>query len=120
MPSKVVERSESATKSSKGSSKQMLEMYCHENNFDAPIFECHRTRFKKFVGTVLVEGVKYSTEPIEYDTEVRAENSVAAKALENFKEFPIASDSCEAIAQKIYSCIGDNGVFLKYLSNIFE
>lgn len=98
----------------------MLEMYCLEKHFDLPIFECNRSRFKKFIGTVFVEGVKYSTEPIEYETESRAENAVAAKALENFKEFPIASDSSEAIAQKIYDCIGDNGVFLKYLSNIFE
>lgn len=111
---------ESEAKSEKGSSKQMLVMYCHEKSFDAPIFECHRSRFKKFVGTVFVEGVKYSTEPIEYDTELRAKNAVAAKALENFKEFPIASDSSEAIAQKIFDCIGDNGVFLKYLSNIYE
>lgn len=98
----------------------MLEMYCHEKNFDAPIFECCRSRFKKFIGTVCVEGVKYSTEPIEYENESRAENAVAAKALENFKEFPIARDSSDDIARKIYDCIGDNGVFLKYLSNIFE
>lgn len=98
----------------------MLEMYCHEKDFDAPAFECRRSRFKKFVGTVFVEGVKYSTEPIEYDTEMRAENAVAAKALENFKEFPVANDSCDDIAERIFDCIGDNGVFLKYLTNIFE
>lgn len=85
-----------------------------------PEYECRRSRFKKFIGTVCVEGVKYSTEPFEYEDELRAENAAAAKALENFKEFPIARESSEAIAQKIYDCIGDNGVFLKYLSNIFE
>lgn len=99
----------------------MLEIYCKEKNFDAPIFECRSSRFKKIIGTVCVEGVKYSTEPIEYENEVRAENAVAAKALECFwREFPIARDSCDSIARKIYDCIGDNGVFLKYLPNIFE
>lgn len=95
-------------------------MYCQKRSFDVPEYGCRRTRFKKFIGTVCVEGVKHSTEPFEYDNESRAENAAAAKALENFKDFPIARDSSEIIARKIYECIGDNGIFLKYLPNIFE
>lgn len=110
----------SETKSEESSTKHSLELYCQKNGIDVPEFECRLSRFKKFIGTVCVEGVKYSTEPLEYEDETRAENEAAAKALENFIDVPIARDSSEIIAQKIYECIGDNGVFLKYLSNTFR
>lgn len=119
MPPKVPQN-ECKTESEKDSSKDLLQIYCKQKNFDPPEYECERSRFKKFVGTVCVEGVKYSTAPLEYDDESRAEIAVAAKALENFKEFPISRDSSERIAQKIYDCIGDGGIFLKFLPNIFE
>lgn len=99
---------------------QELQLHCQRNGYDLPVYECQRTRFKKYTGTVCVEGVKYLTDPLEYDTELRAQDAAALKALENFKEFPIARDSPERIAQKIYNCIGDNGVFLRFLPNVFK
>lgn len=119
MPSKITHDNNNNERE-KDDPKQTLQLYCQQKRFDVPEYECQRSRFKKYIGTVCVEGVKYSTEPLEYDTQLRAENAAAAKALENFKEFPIARDSSDRIAQKIYNCIGDNGVFLRYLPNIFE
>lgn len=100
--------------------KMLLELYCKQKGFDPPEYSCVRTRFKTFEGRVRVEGVEYSTHPIDYDAEFKAENAAAAVALDNVKEFPISHDSSEAIAHKIYDCIGDNGIFLKYVPNVFE
>lgn len=101
--------------------KQLLQLYCQRNGFDVPEYECQRTRFKKYIGTVCVGGVKYPTDPFDYDTELRAENEAAKIALGSFKnKVSKALDSDERIAQKMYNCIVDNGVILKYLPNVFK
>lgn len=100
--------------------KMMLEIYCKQKNFDLPKYSCKCSKSKKFVGEVEVEGVIHSTNPIEYSQESDAQNAAASVALENIKEFPISRDSCDELSHKIHGCIGDNGVFLKFLPNIFE
>lgn len=118
-PSKSI-NDNSERNAEKHSPKRLLEIYCQQKQYDRPEYECQRSRFKKFIGMVCVQGVKYTTEPLEYEDELSAENAAASKALENFKEFPITPDSPDGIAQKIYDCIGDFGAFFKYLPNIFE
>lgn len=106
--------------SAKNGPKLLLEAYCQQKGYDAPEYSCTLSRFKRFEGRVRVEGVEYSTRPIEYDQKLKAENAAASLALESIKEFPITGDSSEKIARKIYECIGDNGIFLKYVRNVFE
>lgn len=101
-------------------SNKFLENYCEQKNFDKPKYSCICSKSKKFVGEVCVEGVIYSTYPMEYSQKSIAENAAAEVALENIKEFPISRDSCEEQCRKIYGCLKDNGIFLKYLPNIFE
>lgn len=98
----------------------LLELYCKQKHFDPPHYSCILTRFKRFIGRVCVQGVEFNTKPIDYDQELKAENAAATMALDNVKEFPISHDSSEVIAKKIYDCIGDNGIFHKYLPNVFE
>lgn len=104
----------------KNDSKSLLNMYCEQHNFDRPMYSCKETRFKKFVGTVTVQGVQYTTEPIEHATESLAENAAAEIALSNLKEYPISCDTSEQIAQKIYNCINMNGIVLKHMPNVYE
>lgn len=100
--------------------KLLLATYCTQKGFDPPEYSCTLTRFKRYEGRVRVEGVEYSTKPIEYDQELKAENAAASLALDNIKDFPISRDSSENIARKIYECIRENGTFLKYVPNVFE
>lgn len=119
MPSNIT-RDKSELKSEIDNPKQLLQSYCDQKSFDPPKYECRRSRFRKYIGTVIVEGVKYSTEPMEYHDEMRAENAAATEAMKNLKEFRISCDTLDGIAQKIYNCIGDNGVIHRYLPSIFE
>lgn len=100
--------------------KVLLERYCTAKGYDAPAYKFRSTRFKKFIGTVRVEGIEYTTEPIEYDSKLNAENAAAARALECVKEYPISHDSHDEIARKIFEMIGTYGIILKYIPNVFE
>lgn len=104
----------------KNDAKSLLDMYCKQNEFDEPMYSCTISRFNMFIGNVTVQGVKYTTSPLEYGHESLAQSAVAEVALNNLKEFPISHDSSEVIAWKLYNCINSNGVILKYLPNIFE
>lgn len=110
------------TKAEQTDSKTMLAVYCQQKNFDPPKYSFKCTKSKKFVGEVYIEGVIYSTDPIEYIRESVAEDAAASVALENIKEFPISRDSCEELSYKIHECLRDraNGIYVKFLPNIFE
>lgn len=109
------------TESTANKSKRLLQKRCEENSYDPPEYKCNfSNKFKKFTGTVCVEGVTFSTAPLDYADETKAENAAADVALENIKTFPTASGSCQRIAQNIYDCIGLHGIVLKHLPNIYE
>lgn len=100
--------------------KTALTMYCKQRGYDAPIFSTAISNFKKYEGLVKFEGMTYSTLPFDYPKASEAEIQAAKVALENIKDYPISRESSDIIAQKIFDCIADNGIFLKYLPNIFE
>lgn len=85
-----------------------------------PQYDTVQSHFKKYEGLVRVEGMTYSTHPFDYAKVCEAEEAAARIALSNIKDRPVSQESTDQIAQKIFDCIADNGVFLKYLPNIFE
>lgn len=111
---------ESKQQMKKNDAKSLLDIYCKQNGFDEPAYSCPISRFKMYIGNVTVQGVKYTTDPLEYAHDSLAEIAAAEVALNNLKEFPISHDSSEVIAKKLFDCINSNGVFLKYLPNVFE
>lgn len=58
---------------------------------------------------------------MEFAYKADGEKNVAMIALESIiKDFPVSQMSSEDVARKVYGCISDNGIILKYLPNIFE
>lgn len=101
-------------------SKEELANYCKQRNFDPPKYRSILSKYHKFEGIVEVEGMKYTTQPFDYAQELDAEIAAAKVAMENVKDFQVTQESSDVIAQQIFDCISDNGVFVKYLPNIFE
>lgn len=95
-------------------------MLCKQKNFGPPAFSTSITNFKKFEGLVTVNGMTYSTLPFDYAKQLDAEDAAARMALSDIKDCPVSRQTSFDIAQKIYNCIGDNGLFLKFLPSTFE
>ncbi|XP_055327023.1 uncharacterized protein LOC129580537 [Sitodiplosis mosellana] len=100
--------------------KVALILACKQRGCDPPKYYTVQSQFKKFEGLVTVDGITFSTLPFDYAKESDAEDAAASVALSNIKDRPESQESDEEIAQKIFDCIADNGIFLKYLPNIFE
>lgn len=101
--------------------KTQLEAYCRQKGYDPPEYvSTFLPKFNKFEGKVCIEGVTYSTSPLDYSNVAQADIEAASVALKNIKEFTVSLESDEQLSRKIYDCITDNGIFLKYVPNIFE
>lgn len=60
---------------------------------------------------------------MEFDDRDEAQLHVARKALTEIKrshEYPICMESAHDIADKIFECIEQNGIFLDSIPSIFE
>lgn len=101
--------------------KARLERYCQQKGFDPPVYlTSFISKYQKFEGLVKVDGMKYSTQPLDYAKKLEADTAAAVVALNNLKDFPITEDSDEEIVRKIHECITDGGLFLKYVPSVFE
>lgn len=100
--------------------KIQLEEHCRQKGYDPPKYFSTLTKFRKYEGKVCIEGLTYSTHPLDYSSEGEADVQAALVALTNIIDVTVSSDSIEEITNKIYECIAGNGLIMKYLPNIFE
>lgn len=100
--------------------------YCRQKGYNEPQYTFSRTKARKFTCKVTIGPVIYASYPNEFNTQTEAQNEAARIAFENIKEielsekYPICMDSVAEIANKIFECISENGVFLKFIPQLFQ
>lgn len=105
---------------------QAISMFCHQKNIAEPRYSFSETKARKFTCKVTVGPAIYASYPNEFNTQLEAQNEAARIAFESIKEmeyreqYPICMDSATEIANKILECISENGVFLKFIPQLFQ
>lgn len=105
---------------------QAVSTYCREKDYSEPQYTFSKTKARKFTCKVTVGQVIYASYPNEFNTKVEAQNEAARIAFENIKEleyrekYPVCMDSATEMANKILECISENGVFLKFIPQLFQ
>lgn len=100
--------------------------YCRQKGYAEPQYTFSRTKARQFTCKVTVGPAIYASYPNEFNTQTEAQNEAARIAFENIKEielsekYPICMDSMAEIANKIFECISENGVFLKFIPQLFQ
>lgn len=105
---------------------QAISGYCHQRGFTEPQYSFSKTKARQFTCKVTVGPAIYASYPNEFNTQLEAQNEAARIAFESIKEiehtekYPICMDSAAEIANKIFECISENGVFLKFIPQLFQ
>lgn len=105
---------------------QAVGVYCRGKGYTEPQYSYSRTKARKFSCKVTVGQAIYSSYPNEFDTQADAQSEAARIAIENIKQiehdekYPVCMDSMAEIANKILECISENGVFLKFIPQLFQ
>lgn len=105
---------------------QAVSAYCRQKGYAEPQYSYSRTKARKFTCKVTVGPAIYASYPHEFNTQAEAQTEAAHTAIENIKEFeyyekyPVCMDSMAEIANKILECISENGVFLKFIPQLFQ
>ncbi|XP_031618681.1 tudor domain-containing protein 7A-like isoform X3 [Contarinia nasturtii] len=100
--------------------------YCRQKGYAEPTYTFSRTKARKFTCKVTVGMAIYASYPNEFNTQAEAQEEASRIAFENIKEmeyrekYPICMDSSAEIANKIFECISENGVFLKFIPQLFQ
>lgn len=105
---------------------QAVSAYCRQKGYAEPQYSYSRTKARKFTCKVTIGPAIYASYPNEFNTQGEAQTEVARIAIENIKEieyrekYPVCMDSVAEIANKILECISENGVFLKFIPQLFQ
>lgn len=105
---------------------QAVSEYCRQKGFPEPQYSYSRTKARKFTCKVTIGPAIYASYPNEFNTQAEAQTEVAHIAIESIKEieynekYPVCMDSMAEIANKILECISENGVFLKFIPQLFQ
>lgn len=105
---------------------QAVAVYCREKRYGEPQYSYSRTKARKFTCKVTVGPAIYASYPNEFNTQGEAQSEAARIAIESIKEieyhekYPFCMDSVAEIANKILECISENGVFLKFIPQLFQ
>lgn len=105
---------------------QAISMYCTRMGYSEPQYSFSKTKARKFTCKVTVGPAIYASYPNEFNTQIEAQNEAARIAFESindgiFREkYPVCMDSATEIANKIFECITENGVFLKFIPQLFQ
>lgn len=104
---------------------QAVSAYCRQKGYAEPQYSYSQTKARKFTCKVTVGPVIYASYPNEFNTQSEAQTEAAHIAIENIKEIEmneieVCMDSMAEIANKIFECISENGVFLKFIPQMFQ
>lgn len=105
---------------------QAISTYCRQKGYAEPTYTFSKTKARKFTCKVTVGMAIYASYPNEFNTQAEAQNEAARIAFENIKDmeyrekYPVCMDSSAEIANKIFECISENGVFLKFIPQLFQ
>lgn len=105
---------------------QAISVYCRQKGHPEPQYSFSKTKARKFTCKVTVGPAIYSSYPNEFNTEIDAQNEAARIAFESINEieyrekYPLCMDSAAEIANKLFECISENGVFLKFIPQLFQ
>lgn len=103
-----------------------IDGYCRQKGYMEPQYSYSRTKSRQFTCKVTVGPAIYASYPNEFDTQHEAQNEAARIACENINDieyrekYPVCMDSAAEIANKIFECISENGVFLKFIPQLFQ
>lgn len=107
-------------------SVQAISMYCRQKGYAEPKYSFSKTKARKFTCKVTVGPAIYASYPNEFNTQIEAQNEAAQIAYESIKDleyrekYPVCMDSAAEMANKIFECISENGVFLKFIPQLFQ
>lgn len=105
---------------------QAVSLYCRQKGFNEPQYSYSQTKARKWSCKVTVGKAIYACYPNEFNTQIEAQTEAAHIAIESIKEieylekYPVCMDSVPEIANKILECISENGVFLKFIPQLFQ
>lgn len=105
---------------------QAVSVYCRQKGYAEPQYSYSQTKARKFTCKVTVGPAIYASYPNEFNTQIEAQTEAAHIAIESIKEleyrekYPVCMDSMTEIANKILECISENGVFLKFIPQLFQ
>lgn len=105
---------------------QAISVYCRQKGYAEPQYSFSKTKARQFSCKVTVGPAIYASYPNEFNTQIEAQNEAARIAFENIKDmeysekYPICMDSTAEMANKIFECISENGVFLKFIPQLFQ
>lgn len=100
--------------------------YCHQKGYAEPQYSYSQTKSRKYTCKVTVGPAIYASYPNEFNTQAEAQVEAARIAFENIKEieyqekYPVCMDSVAEVANKIFECISENGVVLKFIPQLFQ
>lgn len=103
-----------------------ISLYCQQKGYSEPQYSFSRTKARKFTCKVTVGPAIYASYPNEFNTQMEAQNEAARIAYESITEmeyrekYPMCMDTTTEIANKIVECISENGVFLKFIPQLFQ
>lgn len=103
-----------------------IDEYCRHKGYAEPQYSYSRTKARKFTCKVTVGPAIYASYPNEFNTQIEAQKEAAQIAYQNIKDIeyreknPVSMDSPAELALKIFECISENGVFLKFIPQLFQ
>lgn len=101
-------------------------LYCQQKGYPEPEYSYSRTKSRNYTCKVTVGRAMYASYPNEFSTEAEAQYEAARIAMQHIREseftdqLPICMDSVTEIANKIFDSLEGNGVFLKFIPEIFQ
>lgn len=100
--------------------------FCQQKGYAEPVYSFSQTKARKFSCKVTVGPAIYASYPNEFNTQIEAQNEAARIAytniaeIEHTEQFPVCMDSVAELANKMFECISENGVFLKFIPQLFQ
>lgn len=100
--------------------------YCQQKDYAAPEYSVCRTKSRNFTCKVTVGKAMFSSYPNEFATQAEAQHEAARIAMQHIQQteytdrLPICMDLDAEIANKIFDSLDGNGVFLKFIPEIFQ
>lgn len=106
--------------------EQAISSYCRQKGYSEPQYSFSKTKARKYTCKVTVGPAIYASYPNEFNTQIDAQTEAARIAFESINEieyrekYPLCMDSATEIANKMFECISENGVFLKFVPQLFQ
>lgn len=103
-----------------------ISVYSQRKGYAEPQYTYSQTKSRKFTCKVTIGSATYASYPHEFNTKEESQIEAARIAYQSIKEieysekYPTCMDCTTEIAYKIFECISENGVFLKFIPQIFQ